>query len=140
MIAAASQVTGHAEGLIAPKLNLEVVNLLLEQFSKSLPDDVHTAVIRDGAGDHSAKAIRCPANVTLVTLAPYSQELNPVENLWHHLRSLDWPNCDYKDIECVVRRRQGWLTEVLPRRSDRQVRVRHPVRHFRSCQLRCVFK
>ena len=36
----------------------------------------------DGAGWHGAKALRVPANVTLVPLPPYSPELNPVERVW----------------------------------------------------------
>ena len=28
-----------------------------------------------------------PANITLLTLPPYSPELNPVENVWQYLRS-----------------------------------------------------
>jgi len=98
VLAAASPVTGHSEGLIAPVLNADVVNTFLEQFSASLPADVHAALIWDGAGYHTAKAIRCPANVTLIRLPPYSPELNPVENLWHDLRSHHWSNRRYKDV------------------------------------------
>jgi len=99
VLAVASPVTGHSEGLIAPVLNAEVVNTFLDQFSASLPAEVHAALIRDGAGYHTAEAIRCPANVTLIQLPPYSPERNPVENLWHHLRSHHWSNRQYKDVE-----------------------------------------
>ncbi len=101
VLAAASPVTGHSEGLIAPVLDAEVVNTVLDQFSRSLPADVHAALIWDGAGYHTAKAVRCPANVTLIRLPPYSPELNPVENQWHYLRSHHWSNRQYKDVEAL---------------------------------------
>jgi transposase len=28
-----------------------------------------------------------PDNVSLIELPPYSPQLNPIENLWHYLRS-----------------------------------------------------
>ena len=44
-------------------------------------------LIRDGAGYHTSPKLVVPANVSLIELVPYSPELNPVENLWHYLRS-----------------------------------------------------
>jgi hypothetical protein len=99
VLAVASPVTGHSEALITPVLNAGVVNTFLEQFSTALPADVHAALIWDGAGYHTAKSIRCPANITLIQLPPYSPERNPVENLWHHLRSHHWSNRHDKDVD-----------------------------------------
>ena len=42
--------TGHAEGLLSPQLNTKIVNLFLEQFSRTLAADEHAAMIWDGAG------------------------------------------------------------------------------------------
>ena len=42
-----------------------------------------------------------PANVTLITLPPYSPELNPAENLWHYLRSHHWSNRAYADYDAI---------------------------------------
>jgi hypothetical protein len=38
-----------------------------------------------------------PCNVSLIQLVPYSPELNPVENLWHDLRSHYWSLRVYRD-------------------------------------------
>ncbi len=84
--------TGDAAGLITPHVNTGAMNVFLEQFSRELPSDVHAAMILDRAGWHVAGALRVPANVTLVLLPPKSPELNPVENLWHYLRSHYWSN------------------------------------------------
>jgi len=87
--------TGAASALIMPELNTAVVNLFLEQFSHELPAGVHAVLIWDGAGFHTGKDLVVPVNVSLIRLPPYSPELNPVENLWHYLRSHHWSNREY---------------------------------------------
>jgi transposase len=86
---------GAASALIMPELNTTVVNLFLEQVSRDLPAGVHAVMIWDGAGFHSGKGLVVPGNVSLIRLPPYSPELNPVENLWHYLRSHHWSNREY---------------------------------------------
>ena len=44
-------------------------------------------VILDRAGWHRSQALVVPGNITLLELPPYSPELNPVERIWHYLRS-----------------------------------------------------
>jgi transposase len=68
------------------------MNAFLAQFAAELPPDVHAVMVLDRAGWHTAAALRVPANVTLAHLPPKSPELNPVENLWHYLRSHYWSN------------------------------------------------
>lgn len=88
--------TGDASGLISPHVNTDVMNAFLEQFSDELPPDTHAAMVLDRAGWHVAGALRVPDNITLIHLPPKSPELNPVENLWHYLRSHYWSNRLYK--------------------------------------------
>jgi hypothetical protein len=94
--------TGGAVGLVAPNLDAGVVNAFLAQFAAELPADVHAVLVWDGAGFHRAKALAIPANVTVVFLPPYAPELNPVENLWHYLRSHFWSNRLYKDYAALL--------------------------------------
>jgi transposase len=91
--------TGDASGLITPKVNVATMDAFLEHFSHELPADVHAVLVLDRAGWHTAKSLKVPANVTLVHLPPKSPELNPVENLWHYLRSHYWSNRLYKTWE-----------------------------------------
>ena len=49
--------------------------------------DAHAAVILDRAGWHRSQGLLVPGNITLLELPPYSPELNPVERVWHYLRS-----------------------------------------------------
>jgi transposase len=84
--------SGDAAGLITPNVNTGTMNAFLEQFAAGLPPDVHAAMVLDRAGWHTARALKVPANVTLVLLPPKSPQLNPTENLWHYLRSHYWSN------------------------------------------------
>jgi transposase len=91
--------TGAASGLIAPTLNAAVVNLFLEQFARELPSGVHAVLLWDGAGYHISEEVKIPKNVSVIQLLPYSPELNPVENLWHYLRSHYWSLRVYRGYE-----------------------------------------
>ena len=93
--------TGAASALIMPGLNTEVVNLSLDPFSRELPAGVHAVLIWDGAGFHIGKGLVVPGNVSLIRLPPYSPELNPVENLWHYLRSHHWSNREYEGYKAL---------------------------------------
>lgn len=93
--------TGHAEGLLSPRLNTTVVNLFLEQFSGTVPEGEHAVLIWDGAGFHTSGALQVPSNVSVLRLPAYSPELNPVENLWHYLKSHYWSNRSYADYAAL---------------------------------------
>jgi DDE superfamily endonuclease len=101
VIAAACPATGAATGIIMPHLDSDVINLFLGEFSRQLAPDVHAVLIWDGAGFHTSGSLEVPENVTLVKLPPYSPELNPIENLWHYLRSHYWSNRTYADWESL---------------------------------------
>ena len=104
--------TGAASGLISPTLNAAVVNLFLEQFSQELPAGVHAVLLWDGAGYHTSEDLKIPRNVSLILLLPYSPELNPVENLWHYLRSHYWSLRVYRDYEELEESAVGAWREV----------------------------
>ena len=93
--------TGAASGLIVGTLNVGVMNVFLEQFSRELAAGVHAILIWDGAGYHTSPQLVVPANVSLIQLVPYSPELNPVENLWHYLRSHYWSLRVYANLDAL---------------------------------------
>ena len=79
-------------------------------------------VILDGASWHNSHGLVAPSNITLLALPPYSPELNPVERVWHYLRShwlansvfhpksgswLGCPTCDMGWNNLGLRFRQG---------------------------------
>lgn len=68
----------------------------------------------EGAGFHTGKQLRVPENVTLVKLPPYSPELNPIENLWHYLKSHFWSNRAYADYDALEEAAiAAWKNAVL---------------------------
>ena len=101
VIGVACPETGKAEGLLSPRLNTDVINIFLGQFAKTLPEDEQAVVIWDGAGFHTSHHLEVPENVTLLQLPAYSPELNPIENLWHYLKSHFWSNRDYADYDAL---------------------------------------
>ena len=78
--------TDNAFALILPDANAAGMQAFLEAFAATIHDDEHVALVLDGAGWHGSKRLRVPANITLVSLPPYSPELNPVERVWLYLK------------------------------------------------------
>jgi transposase len=106
--------TGHAEGLLSPQLNTKVVNTFLELFSQAIPENEHAVMVWDGAGFHTSGSLTVPENVSLVKLPPYSPELNPIENLWHYLKSHFWSNRAYDDYDALEKAAMdAWRRAVL---------------------------
>ena len=101
VLTAACPGSGQSIGLISPTLNAKVINLFLTQMSRELAPDAHAVLIWDGAGFHTAGEVQVPTNITLLKLPPYSPELNPIENLWHYLRSHHWSNRFYRDYDAL---------------------------------------
>lgn len=76
---------GGSEFFFSPQVNKSADVIFLEQISKRDPYAIHV-VIGDGAGFHHKEGQDhvgiLPENVRILTLPPYSPELNPVEKLW----------------------------------------------------------
>lgn len=101
-LGAASPATGQSVGLLSPTLNTQVVNLFLAQMSQELSEGVHAVLVWDRAGYHTSGELCIPSNISLLPLPPYSPELNPMENLWHYLRSHHWSNQPFADYHALL--------------------------------------
>lgn len=78
--------TGNDFTLVLPRVTADAMQAFLDRFAAKLDDHVQAVLVLDGAGWHDRRALRIPHNISLVTLPPYSPELNPVERIWLHLR------------------------------------------------------
>ena len=101
VIGAVCPQTGQSVELLSPTINTNMMSSFFEQFAAEVSSDIHVVMVWDQAGFHTSKNLKIPANVTIVPLPPYSPELNPVENLWHYLRSHYWSNRIYADYDAL---------------------------------------
>jgi putative transposase len=76
------------------------MNLFLAELSKRFPD-YFLLVIYDGAPCHSEGALSLPQHMKVVSLPPYSPELNPVENGWDDMREKFFKNLVFGSLEAV---------------------------------------
>ena len=85
-----------------PYANTEAMNLHLQEIAAAVAPGAHAVLVVDGAGWHGATALALPANLSIVTLPPYSPELNPVENVWEYLRKNKLANRMYENYHQIV--------------------------------------
>ena len=64
--------------------------------------NAHAVVILDGASWHNSHGLVVPSNITLLALPPYSPELNPVERIWHYLRSHWLANSVFRSLADIM--------------------------------------
>ena len=95
-------VNGEAEFLHLPTVNLDCNKLFLEHLKNSDPEAQHI-VIADQAGFHlKAGDERLPQGIHILSLPPYSPELNPCEQLWHVLKDTEgFANGLFKSIKTL---------------------------------------
>lgn len=108
--AAVNPLTGESSAMLAPTVNTDYMNEHLRFISEQVGPNRHVVLVLDQAGWHVAKALKVPANLTLLHLPPYSPELNPIERLWAYLKSHYLSNrvfIDYDDLFAAVG--QAWL-------------------------------
>ncbi len=72
--------------LILPRCDTAAMALFLAELSGHVAPGAHAIVVLDGAGWHTARDLRWPANLTPLPLPAYSPELNPQERVWEFLR------------------------------------------------------
>ena len=93
---------GKAAALIMPICNTAAMNHHLIEISSQVTTDAHAVVILDGASWHRSQGLVVPGNITLLQLPPYSPELNPVERIWHYLRSHWLANSVFRDLGHIM--------------------------------------
>ena len=67
------------------------------------PDDI-ILLVCDGAAWHKSKALRCPENIQLLSIPPYTPEMNPIEQIWKQIRSMGFRNEVFNSLDDVMNR------------------------------------
>jgi hypothetical protein len=88
--------------IVMPYANTEAMNKHFEEISKAVSPGAHAVLVHDGAGWHGSGELAVPANITTITLPPYSPELNPAENVWEYLRKNKLANRLYETYEDIA--------------------------------------
>ena len=102
-------VEGKAAALIMPVCNTAAMNHHLSEISSQVAAGAHAVVILDRAGWHRSQGLVVPGNITLLELPPYSPELNPVERIWHYLRSHWLANSVFRSLgDIILNPAVGW--------------------------------
>ena len=78
------------------------MNAHLAEIGRHVSPGAHAILVLDGAGWHSSKDLVVPPNISLLTLPPYSPELNPVENVWQFLRQNRLANRVLHSYDAIV--------------------------------------
>ena len=87
--------------LVLPDADIPAMNLHLQAISAHVDQDSHAAIIIDGAGWHKNGSLMIPDNLRLLSLPPYSPELNPVEHIWDDLREKEFHNRVFDSIDSL---------------------------------------
>lgn len=106
---AISPIEGEVDWMASDAMNTENMSKFLELVRNAHPDD-YILMIVDGASSHKGTKLIVPKNMTLLGMPPYSPELNPVENLWDHVREKACANFFFKKLDEVVQKVNEELT------------------------------
>ena len=100
---------GKAAAVIMPICNTIAMNHHLREISSQVGTAAHALLVLTpapaeawGAGGHDSQALAIPDNMTLLALPPYSPELNPVERIWHYLRSHWLANSVFRSLADIM--------------------------------------
>ena len=91
---------GDFDSLVLPHVNSGCMALFLAELSTRYPND-NIVMILDGAGWHKSGSMPIPDNIRLLSLPPYSPELNPVEHLWDELREKYFHNHAFDRLDAL---------------------------------------
>jgi transposase len=80
------------------------MNAHLAEIGRAVAPEAHAVVVLDGAGYHekAQAGLDIPHNISLLTLPPYSPELNCVENIWQFLRQNHLANRVFENYDAIV--------------------------------------
>ena len=96
--------TGESYSLVLPYANTDCMNIFMEGLSEQFKN-YRIILAMDRASWHTGEKAKNWDNIRPLYLPAYSPELNPVENLWHHIREKgNFKNTTFSSMEEVEER------------------------------------
>jgi len=143
----AIEVDGNgSEFLYTDGLGKDMDAAFIHQISKSAPEKMHV-IIGDGAGFHHKEGQdhqeALPENVRILTLPPYSPELNPIEKLWDIVKdvicTVNWKDLAHLEKQMTAVLKSWWEKAdgfgSLFTNSYLRTELNATGRHFRSLRF-----
>jgi len=91
------------DSLVIPLVSSVAMGVFLGEVSKRHSDKT-ILMFLDQAGWHKARNLKLSENMILLSLPPYSPELNPTEHLWDEIREKWFGNITFNSILAVEER------------------------------------
>ncbi len=95
--------TGERFFLIMPRCDTICMNLFLKELSKKFSKDI-LILVCDNARWHTSKDLEIPKNIKMISIPPYTPEMNPMEQIWEEIREKGFRNEIFQSLEKVVDR------------------------------------
>jgi transposase len=108
---AVSVTDGVLDTLIIPYVNTKCMQIFLDEVASRHPGE-RIIMVLDGAGWHKSKSLKIPRNMRLLSLPPYSPELNPVEHIWDDLREKSFHNRVFESLDALENHLEVALREM----------------------------
>jgi putative transposase len=105
--------TGNDFFLVMPNCNTVCMNIFLEKLSEQYAND-YILLVMDCASWHKAKGLCIPDNIRIVHIPPYTPEMNPIEQIWTHLRKSGFRNEIFQTLDNVVDRLCNTIRKLTP--------------------------
>jgi transposase len=91
---------GHFDSPVLPHVNGDCMGLFPAEIGERYPAD-NIVMVLDGAGWHKSHSMPIPDNIRLLSLPPYSPELNPVKYLWDEVREKHFHNRAFDSLDAL---------------------------------------
>ena len=79
-----------------------MMQLHLDEISRNVADGAHAVLLLDRAGWHTTGKLDLPDNIAQIFLPSRAPELNPVENIWQHLRQNWLSNTVFENYDAII--------------------------------------
>ena len=109
-------ITDYACYMTAEKMNTDSMTRFLSQVSAAHSEEFIVMVL-DGASSHKSKELKIPDNLSLISLPPYSPELNPAEQIWNILRRDYFANRVFDSLDSATNQAEYGLAEMAADKS-----------------------
>jgi len=99
--------------VIMPQANTLSMQIHLDEIGQQIEKGKHAVVVLDKAGWHTSKNLRIPKNISLLSLPPYSPEINPQEQVGRQMKHNDLANRNFSNYKDIVEAcSQAWMKVI----------------------------